>query len=63
MQSKLVRHVGDLVLLISFARQDLQWTVLGVVAIDCRPCIACLRETTFEYLHDAVCIGMTRVRQ
>jgi hypothetical protein len=63
MQSKLIRHVGHLICLIVRFRKELQRTILGIVAVDCWPRIACLRETALENLHDAVCICMTAVRQ
>jgi hypothetical protein len=62
MQSKFVRHVGHLVCLIVCLRNELQRAILGVVAIDCWPRIACLREAALENLHDAVCIRVTVVR-
>ncbi len=38
-------------------------TILGVVEIDSRPCVASLSEAALEYLHDAVGIGMAMTCQ
>jgi hypothetical protein len=35
--------------------------ILGVVEIDCRPCVACLGQTALQDLHDAVSVGMAAV--
>jgi hypothetical protein len=50
--------VCDLILLVCLARNYLQRTVFGIIAIHGRPCIARLCETALENLHDAMCICM-----
>jgi len=57
-QSKLVRHVCNLVGLIRLLGDDLHVVILGVVEIDCRPGVACLGQTTLQDLHDAVGVGV-----
>jgi hypothetical protein len=63
MQSKLIRHVGALILLIVFFRYDFQRAIVGVVTIDGRPSITCLFEAALEDFHDAVCVRMATSSQ
>ena len=59
MKSELIRHIRDLVGLIRLLGDDLHVSILRVVEINGRPCIACLSKATLENFHDAVGIGMT----
>jgi hypothetical protein len=47
MEAQFVRHVCDLILSVCFLGDDFKRTVLIVVAIHSRPCVACLDETAF----------------
>jgi hypothetical protein len=63
MQSKFVRHVRDLILMIGLIRQHLQRVVLGIIEIDGWPCISSFFEAALEDFHDAMCVRMAAVRQ
>jgi hypothetical protein len=54
MQAQFIRHVRDLILIVLFAREDLQRAVFSIVALDRGPRIASFRQTAFEDFHDAV---------
>lgn len=63
MKSELIRHVRDLVGLVRLFRDDLHVSILRVVEVNGRPCVACLGKTAFKDFHDAVGIGMTAACQ
>jgi hypothetical protein len=59
MDSKLVRHVGNLILIVRCIGQNLQGAGLSSLGVGWWTCVTRLREATFENLHDTVGIGMT----
>lgn len=59
MKAKLVGHVRHFVRVICCLREYLERAFFRLVEVDRGPGISCLSETSFEDLHDTVCVGVT----
>lgn len=59
MKAEFVGHVRNFVFLVRRARQNLEGTLFGLVALDGRPGVPRLCEAAFEDLHDAMCVCVT----